>query len=228
MATRHSNHSRPAAADATGIDSNPMGRSWPGLVLGVVLFLIFVRALDEPSPAPQFALAFLCLLAGVGIAATAHFIIKDDRGIKQSGKLYRFVETYTTRVRDFIVDNPEIGEDDRVRRELLPDDAELEVVAFHPSFKKTLREVREGTSVLLRHSTVHTGAPLRLTGLCLKPRGHDDLLEEIETLQINVGQRALPLGGGRPAVSRGPALLPCPPSATPTPDTPVPPSDQED
>lgn len=221
MATRHSNHMRPTAADTAGIDFNPMGRSWPGLILGAVLFLIFVGALDEPSPAPHIALASLCLLAGVGIAATAHFMIKDDREIKQSGRLYRFIEDYVTRVRDFIVDNPEIGEDDRVRRELLPSEAELEVVAFHPSFKKMLREVREGTSVLLLRSTVHSGVPLRLTGLCLKPRGHDDFLVEIETPPTPVVSRALP------PRSRRPALLPCPPSATPTLDTRVPPPSVE-
>lgn len=229
MATPHSNHRRPAADDAAGIDTNPMGRSWPGLVLGAVLFLVFVRALNEPSPAPQFALAFVCLLAGVGIAATAHFMIKDDRDIKQSGRLYRFVEDYTTRVRDFIVDNPEIGEDDRVRRGLLPTDAELATIQFHPSFQKTLREMREGTSVLLLRGTVHNGGnPLRLKDLCLKPRGHDAFLVEIETLPGPAAPRVLPPGGRRPALPRGPALLPCPPSATRTLDTPIRSSDQED
>jgi hypothetical protein len=101
------------------------------------------------TEATLLAIILLLPIGLVGVSAQLLIHKMNDRA-RREGTYYRQCERTYGYIIDFFFDNPQIGESEVIRRALLPTDAELAILQLDPGFEQDLREMREGTSWLLK------------------------------------------------------------------------------
>ncbi len=157
-------------ADATPVVERQFFTLRITLVVAATVFLTLL-AVVRPGGDPRAMLLALSFIIGFLADLAVSAVREMNRECTNAGDRYRFCERHIGQIETFLFDNPAIGADARIREALLPDDHDLTVLRFHPSWAKVLREMRAGTHWKLRGG-VHNGPSLKLN-LCLKPAAHD-------------------------------------------------------
>jgi hypothetical protein len=115
------------------------------------------------TAADRYAALFLpCIVAGAGVMLAAAFLEYANRGAKDITALYWILDRLYDRLVIFLVDNPALARDARVRNAFMPSDEDLRVYKTSASVGKSLREVRDGTSWLIQGEVAHTGPSLAI------------------------------------------------------------------
>ncbi len=137
-------------------------RPWLGPVIAAGLFWFLLESQKATDLERYLALALVAILGGFGWALALGFVAIANREERAAGRMLRAGEDLTERLKLILIDNPWLARVDAVRRAVMPTERELEAFDFHPTYARRLREIREGTSWLIKGGVAHSGPDYRI------------------------------------------------------------------